>query len=168
MRSEQDELQLRFDDEVYASSSWKMDKERMDSKIMDLTAAYESAKSAQSEQQNQIVALLSQVRELRAVLDEAEAERAALRQARSQLETRLNDIAQDHLDASRISSDRVLQELQLEKQDLRSRLEGQAERIALVHDKLKKAESFASECQIELSKTRHHNSELERQHVSEN
>ncbi|KAG8784773.1 hypothetical protein FRC15_002641 [Serendipita sp. 397] len=165
MRSELDELQFRHDDEVYAGTAWKKEKERMSTKIFDLTAAYESSKMAQSEQQTQIVALLSQVRELRAVLDEAEAERAALRQARSQLETRLNEIAQDHLDASRMSSDRVVQELNLEKQDLKSRLEEQADRVALAHEKLRKAEAFTSECQVELSKVRHENSELERQNA---
>lgn len=166
MRSELDEIQLLYDDEVYASSSWKKDKERLNTKILDLTGAYESSKASQAEQQTQIVALLSQVRELRAVLDEAEAERAALRQARNQLETRLNDIAKDHLDANKLSSDRVMQELHLEKQDLRARLEEQADRVALANEKLKKAEAFASEYQIELSKVRHQNSDLERQHVS--
>lgn len=165
MRSELDGFQLKYDDEVYASSSWKKDKDRMSTKILDLTGAYESSKAAQAEQQTQIVALLSQVRELRAVLDEAEAERAALRQARAQLETRLNDIAQDHLDSSRMSSDRVVQELQLEKQDLRAQLESQADRVAMANDKLKKAEAFASEYQIELSKVRHENSEMERKNV---
>ena len=166
MRSELDELQLRYDDELYAGSSWKKDKERMSTKILDLTGAYETSKAAQAEQQTQIVGLHSQVRELRAVLDENEAERAALRQARIQLETRLNDIAKDHLDASRMSSDRVLQELNLEKQDLRARLEEQADRVSLAYEKLKKAEAFASEYQVELSKVRHHNSDLERQNVS--
>jgi len=166
MRSELDELQLLYDDELFASSSWKKDKERMNTKILDLTGAYESSKAAQAEQQTQIVALHSHNRELRAMLDEAEAERVALRQARTQLETRLNEIANDHLDANRLSSDRVVQELNLEKQDLRARLEEQADRVALAYEKLKKAEAFASDYQVELSKVRHHNSELERQNVS--
>ena len=165
MRSELDELQLRYDDELYAGESWKKEKGRLTNKITDLQSAYDASKAAQSEQQNQIVSLLSQVRELRAVLDEAEAERAALRQARSQLETRLNDIAQAHLDANRMSSDRVLQELHLEKQDLRSRLEEQADRVALAYDKLKKAEAFANECQVELSKVRNESSDMERENV---
>lgn len=165
MRSELDELQLRYDDELYAGESWKKEKGRLTNKITDLQSAYDASKAAQSDQQNQIVSLLSQVRELRAVLDEAEAERAALRQARSQLETRLNDIAQAHLDANRMSSDRVLQELHLEKQDLRSRLEEQADRVALAYDKLKKTEAFANECQVELSKVRNDNSDLERENV---
>lgn len=165
MRSELDELQLRYDDELYAGESWKKEKGRLTNKITDLQSAYDASKAAQSEQQNQIVSLLSQVRELRAVLDEAEAERAALRQARSQLETRLNDIAQAHLDANRMSSDRVLQELHLEKQDLRSRLEEQADRVTLAYDKLKKAEAFANECQVELSKVRNDNSDMERENV---
>ncbi|KAG8835466.1 hypothetical protein FRC17_003033 [Serendipita sp. 399] len=165
MRSELDEIQLRYDDEVYAGTSWKKEKERMSTKILDLTSAYESSKMTQAEQQSQIVALLSQARELRAMLDENEAERVALRQARSQLETRLSEIAQDHLDATKMSSDRVVQELHLEKQDLQGRLEEQADRVALAHEKLRKAEAFASEYQIELSKVRHENSELERKNA---
>jgi myosin protein heavy chain len=167
IRSELDELQLRYDDEVYAGSSWKKEKERMNTKILDLTAAYESSKMAQAERQTEVVNLLSQIRELRAVLDEAEAERAALKKAREQLETRLNDIAQDHLDTSKMSNDRVMQDLHLEKQDLKARLEEQADRVAMAYDKLKKAEARANEYQLELTKIRDGNSELEKQNVRE-
>lgn len=131
-----------------------------------MSEAYKTSKEAQSEQQDRIIQLLSHVTELRAVLDEAEAERAALRQARSKLEARLNDIAQAHLDANRMSSDRVLQELHLEKQDLRSRLEEQEGRVTLAQDKLKKAETYATECQLERDRIRLENSELDRKNVS--
>lgn len=167
VRTELDELQLRYDDELYASTSWKKDKERLSTKVLDLTAAYESSKAAQAEQQTQIVALLSQVRELRAVLDEAEAERAALRQARAQLETRLSEIAQGNLGGvDRLSSEGVVRELQLEREDLKRRLEEQADRVAMANEKLKKAEGFASEYQSELSRMRTENSELEKKNVS--
>ncbi|PVF93303.1 hypothetical protein CPB86DRAFT_715748 [Serendipita vermifera] len=166
MRSEFDGLQLRYDDEVYAGSSWKKEKERMNTKILDLIAAYESSKMAQADSQTEIVRLHSQILELRAARDEAETERAALMKAREQLETRLNDIAQDHLDTNKMSNDRVLQDLHLEKRDLKARLEEQADRVAKANEKLKRAESFANEYQVELSKVRHDNSELEKQNAA--
>jgi myosin protein heavy chain len=93
-RSELDELQLHLDEEVYESGAWKKEKDRLETKIADVNMAYKSATTVQSEQQSQIVNLLGQVRELRGVLDEAEADRTALQQARRNLEHRLNDIAQ--------------------------------------------------------------------------
>ncbi|KIJ56408.1 hypothetical protein M422DRAFT_150276 [Sphaerobolus stellatus SS14] len=166
LRAERDDLQLRFDDEVYNGGAWKKEKERLETKIADLTAAYDSSNNANTEQQAQIVNLLSQVRELRAVLDEAESERSALQKARRQLEGRLNDIAQQHLEASKMSSDRVLQAMHLEKQELRSALEEQEDRVSMANERLKKAETFAAESQVELNKMRAENAELDRQNAN--
>lgn len=166
MRSDLDELQLRYDDEVYSGTAWKKDKERLEVKIADLTAAYDSSNTAQSEQASQIVSLVSQNRELRAILDEAEADRAALQTARRALETRLTDIAQDHMDQSKLSSDRVVQALNLEKQNLRSALEEQTDKMTLATERLKKAESYANDCHLELVKIREENSALEKANVS--
>lgn len=165
-RADWDDLQLRYDDEVYNGGAWKKEKERLESKIEDINTAYKSSTAAQTEQQSQIVNLLSQVRELRSVLDDAEADRTALQQARRNLEARLNDIAQGHVDTHKLSSDRVLQALHLEKQDLRSSLEEQRDRMAMAADRLKKAESHAIESQNELNQVRHENSELDRRNVS--
>ncbi|KAF8754802.1 TRAFAC class myosin-kinesin ATPase superfamily Myosin family [Rhizoctonia solani] len=145
-RSELDDLQLRYDDEVYSGGTWKKDKERYETKIGDLAAAYESATNAQTEQQTQIVALLSQVRELRAVLDEAEADQ--------------------HMDANKFSSDRMMQELHLKNQELRGALEEQTDRVGLATQRLKKAEGYANESQSELKKVREENSSLDRLNAS--
>lgn len=164
-RSELDELHLRYDDEVYSGGAWKKEKERFETKINDLSAAYESATNAQTEQQTQIVGLLSQVRELRAVLDEAEADRAALQKARRALEGRLNDIAQEHMEANKFSSDRVMQELHLKNQELRGALDEQTDRMQLAADRLKKAEGYANDSQTELKKVREENAGLDRLNV---
>jgi myosin protein heavy chain len=166
MRAERDELQLRYDDEVYNGGAWKKEKERLETKISDINAAYEASNNANAEQQAQIVSLLSQVRELRAVLDEAEADRSALQKARRQLEGRLNDIAQHHVETSKMTSDRALQAMHLEKQELRSALEEQEDRVNMANERLKKAEAFANDSQIELNKVRAENSELDRLNVS--
>ncbi|KAF9519353.1 hypothetical protein BS47DRAFT_1337113 [Hydnum rufescens UP504] len=165
-RGDLDNLQLQYDDEVYSGNAWKKEKERLESKIADLTGAYDSATTVQSEQQSQIVNLLSQVRELRGVLDDAEADRTALQQARRNLEARLSDIAQGHhADSEKLSSDRVLQALHLEKQDLRSSLDEQRDRVALASERLKKAEAHALDCQNQLNQIRKENSDLDRRNA---
>jgi myosin protein heavy chain len=73
-RSDYDELQLRYDNEVYNSSGWKKEKEQMETQIRDINKAYKASTAAQTEQQSQIVSLHSQVWELRSVLNDAEAD----------------------------------------------------------------------------------------------
>ncbi|KNZ77855.1 Myosin-11 [Termitomyces sp. J132] len=162
IRSEYDELQLRYDDEIYNSGGWKKEKERMETKISDINKAYESSIVAQAEQQTQIVALHSQVRELRGVLDDAEADRALLQKARRALQAELETIKLDHVDTNKMSSDREFQRLQLKKQDLERSLEEQEDRVASAFERMKKAEAYANECQVELGKVRAENSELDR------
>lgn len=166
-RSEYDELQLRFDDEVYSGGAWKKEKERLETKISDISKAYETSAAAQAEQQSQIVALHSQVRELRSVLNDAEADRALLQKARRSLQAELETIKLDHVDANKMSSDRELQTLQLKKQDLERALEEQADRVEMAYDRMKKAEGHAQECQMELGKIRVENSEMDKLNVSD-
>jgi myosin protein heavy chain len=59
-------------------SDWSREKGRMEGKIAELTKAYEASAAAQAEQRSQIGALHSQVRDLRGVLDDAEADRMLL------------------------------------------------------------------------------------------
>ncbi|KAL0958896.1 hypothetical protein HGRIS_014214 [Hohenbuehelia grisea] len=166
LRSESDELQLRFDDEVYNSGGWKKEKERMETKISDITNAYEGSMARQAEQQAQIVSLHSQVRELRGVLNDAEADRAMLQKARRALQVELETIKLDHVDTNRMTSDRELQKLQLKKQDLERSLEEQEDRVANAYDRMKKAEAYANECQVELGQTRAENSDLDKRNAN--
>jgi len=166
IRSDYDELQLRFDDEVYNSGGWRKEKERFETKIEDLTKAYEASTAAQTEQQKQITTLHSRVRELQGILDDVEADRALLQKARRALQAELEGIRQDHVDASRMSSEQQFQKLKLEKQDLERALEEQNDRVANAFERMKKAEAYANECQVELGKVRVDNSELDRINVS--
>ncbi|KAK7434178.1 class II myosin [Stygiomarasmius scandens] len=162
IRSDYDELQLRFDDEVYNSGGWRKEKERFETKIEDLTKAYEASTAAQTEQQKQITTLHSRVRELQGILDDVEADRALLQKARRALQAELEGIRQDHVDASRMSSEQQFQKLKLEKQDLERALEEQNDRVGNAFERMKKAEAYANECQVELGKVRVDNSELDR------
>lgn len=135
-------------------------------KTVDLAKAYEASTAAQTEQQSQIVALHSQVRELRSILDEAEADRALLQKARRALQAELETIKLDHVDSNKLTTDHEFQRLQLRKQDLERSLEEQEDRVASAYERMKKAETYANECQVELGKIRVENSELEKLNVS--
>ena len=88
-------LQRQYDETN--NVGWKKEKERLKSRIADLEKAYEASTGAQTEQQTQILALHSQVRELRGVLDEAEADRTLLQKARRALQGELEMIKLGHV-----------------------------------------------------------------------
>jgi myosin protein heavy chain len=165
-RSNNDELSLRYDDEMYSGAAWKKERERLETKIADLSRAYDSSVAAQAEQQSQIVGLHSQARELRSVLNDAEADRALLQKARRGLQAELETIKMDAVDVTRINSDRELQTLHLKNQDLEHALEESADRVVMAHERMKKAEVHAQDCQVELGKVRVENSELDKLNVS--
>lgn len=166
LRSDYEELQLRFDDEVYNGGAWKKEKERLDTKVEDLTKAYESATHAQTDQQSQIVALHSQVRELRGVLTDAESERSLLQKARRSLQQELEGIKLDTVDSQKVTSDQEFQRMRLQKQDLERSLEEQSDRVGMAFERMKKAEAHGNDCQVELEKVRMENSHLDRLNVS--
>jgi myosin heavy chain 9/10/11/14 len=165
IRSDYDDLRLQYDDEVYNGGAWKNERERLETKISDISKAYDASTAAQAEQQSQIVNLHSQVRELRTVLNDAEADRVLLQKARRALQAELESIKMDHVDTKRLSSDRELQGLRLKQQDLTRSLEEQQERAGMAFERMKKAEAYAAECQIELGKIRVENSELDKLNV---
>ena len=88
-----------------AEDMWRNEKDRLKTRIAELERAYEASTGAQAEQQTQILALHSQVRELRGVLDEAEADRTLLQKARRALQGELEMIKLDHFpDTNKITS----------------------------------------------------------------
>ncbi|KAA1063810.1 hypothetical protein PGTUg99_002494 [Puccinia graminis f. sp. tritici] len=105
---------------------------------------------------------MSQVRDLRAARDEAEADRAALVTAKKSLEQRLEEIGSEFLSANsgRLSNDRVLQTLQQERSDLKRQLEEREDLFSVALERQKKAEAFANDCQMEANRERSESSEL--------
>lgn len=156
-----EELQLRYEDETIAGATWKKEKDRFEAKIADTTKALEASNAAQSEQQTQIVSLHSQVRELRSVLNEADTDRTLLKKARQALQAELESI--------KVSSDSAdihkAHTVDLQKQDLERALDEQQDRVQLAFERMKKAEAHANECQVELSRLRVDNSELDSSNV---
>lgn len=165
LRSDFEALRIAYDDEIYNSSSWRKEKERLETKIFDLEKACGASSGAQAEQQTQIVTLHSQIRELRSVLDDTEADRTLLQKARRALQAELDCIKLDNADNNNLSSDREYQKMQLRKQDLERLLEEQEERISYANERAKRAETFANEFQVELGRIRVENSELDKINV---
>ncbi|KAH9822374.1 hypothetical protein DFH28DRAFT_451274 [Melampsora americana] len=105
---------------------------------------------------------MSQVRDLRAARDEAEADRAALVTAKKSLEQRLEEIGTEYLSANsgRLTNDRVLQTLQQERSELKRQLEDQSDLCSIALERQKKAEAFANDCQIEAARERSESTDL--------
>ena len=100
------------------------------------------------------------------MLNDAEADRALLQKARRALQAELESIKLDSVDTSKVSSETELSRLRLEKQDLERSLEEQNDRVTMAFERMKKAEGYATECQVELGKIRVENSELDKLNVS--
>ena len=162
LRTERDELQIRNDERHYSRGGFSKEKERLETKVQDISKAYDEAVAAQAEQSSQIVTLMSQVRDLRAARDEAEADRAALVTAKKSLEQRLEEIGSEFLSANsgRLSNDRVMQTLQQERSDLKRQLEEKEDLFSVALERQKKAEAFANDCQMEANRERSESSEL--------
>ncbi|KAG0221627.1 P-loop containing nucleoside triphosphate hydrolase protein [Mortierella sp. GBAus27b] len=154
--AELEEVNNRFDQELRSNQSWKKDKERLESKINDLTQSYQNALTTQDDQQVQIVNLLSQVREYRAALDEAQAARAALEKIKRGLEQRLDDVGEQFhtVTQNKQTAERIRMALDQEAGDLRERLEEQQFLVNVGNEKLRKAELAVVEAEGELSKER--------------
>ena len=138
----------------------------MEVKIANITKAYEASTAAQAEQRSQIASLHSQVRDLRGVLDDAEADRVLLQKARRALQSELETIKHDPVETNQIPTDREFHKLQLKQLDLERSLEEQEYRTSNSLDRMRKAEAYANDCQMELGKVRVDNSELDRLNVS--
>ncbi|KAF9942315.1 hypothetical protein BGZ65_005099 [Modicella reniformis] len=156
LSSELEEVNNRFDKELRSNLSWKKDKERLETKINDLNQSYQNAMETQGDQQVQIVGLLSQVRECRATLDEAQAARSALEKIKRGLEQRLDDVGEQFntVTHNKQMAERIKMALDQEASDLRERLEEQQYLVSVSNEKLCKAELAAVEAESDLAKER--------------
>ncbi|KAF7288155.1 Myosin II heavy chain [Mycena chlorophos] len=157
-------LAVRFDGE--GPNDWRRQKDRLETKLAEMTKAYERSAAEQSEQRSQITTMQGQVRQLRAALDDVEADRMMLQKARRALQSELETIKHDHIDTSLVSSDREMHKLQLKQLDLERTLDEQEYRSAQSLDRMKKAEARAAEQEVELGKVRVEKSALDRMNAN--
>ncbi|KAG0040078.1 hypothetical protein BGZ82_005326 [Podila clonocystis] len=154
LSTELEELNNNFDLELRSSQSWKKDKERLEARNHDLNQSYQDLLVAQDDLQVQIVSLLSQVREVRAALDESESARVALEKTKRGLEQRLDDVGEQFhtVTQNKQMAERIKMALDQEAGDLRERLEEQQYQVTLSTEKLRKAELAVVEAESELAK----------------
>ncbi|KAG0097633.1 hypothetical protein BGZ93_002340 [Podila epicladia] len=154
LSTELEEVNNNFDLELRSSQSWKKDKERLEARNHDLNQSYQDLLVAQDDLQVQIVSLLSQVREVRAALDESESARVALEKTKRGLEQRLDDVGEQFhtVTQNKQMAERIKMALDQEAGDLRERLEEQQYQVTLSTEKLRKAELAVVEAESELAK----------------
>ncbi|KAJ6475814.1 hypothetical protein C8R47DRAFT_670248 [Mycena vitilis] len=151
----------RFSMDGVNNGDSRREKERMEATIAELTKAYEASAAAQAEQRSQIGALHSEVRDLRSVLDDAEADRMLLQKARLALKAELQNIQHHHVENNQAPTDREFHNLKLKQLELQRSLEEQEFTASNSLARMKKAEAHANECQVELGRVRVDNSELD-------
>ncbi|KAF9538125.1 hypothetical protein EC957_007221 [Mortierella hygrophila] len=154
LAQELEDVHQKLDQELRSSQSWKKDKERLEAKNADLNQMYQDLLASQDDLQVQTVSLLSQVREVRAALDESESARAALEKTKRGLEQRLVDVGEQFntVTQNKQVAERIKMALGQEAGDLRERLEEQIQVVTLSTEKLRKAEIAVVEAEGELAK----------------
>ncbi|KAG0256225.1 hypothetical protein BG011_004691 [Mortierella polycephala] len=154
LSTELEAVNNNFDQELRSSQSWKKDKERLEARNHDLNQSYQDLLGAQDDLQVQIVSLLSQLREVRAALDESESAKVALEKTKRGLEQRLDDVGEKFqtVTQNKQTAERTKMALGQEASDLRERLEEQQYLVSLSTEKLRKAELAVVEAEGELAK----------------
>ncbi|KAI8459689.1 hypothetical protein BY996DRAFT_6527317 [Phakopsora pachyrhizi] len=114
LRTKRDEIKIRSDERMFPEGN-SVKKRKV----------WKQMVATQAEKSSQIVNLMSQVRDLRAARDEAEAHQADLVTAKRSLEQRLKEIRSGFLlaNSGQLTNDRFLKTLQQEQSELKRQLE---------------------------------------------
>lgn len=164
IRENLETLQANWDEESLNFATWAKEKSRAETKLQDLTRAYEETSAAERDSQAQISSMSSQIRSLRGSMDELEAERNQLVTDKKTLELRLRE-ASSQLSDSRIAlkgpnlserSDVGVHATLTDKDDL----------LAAMSDKLHRAELIATGAQRDILSEREANIKLHTQRVA--
>ncbi|KAF9586407.1 hypothetical protein BGW38_005524 [Lunasporangiospora selenospora] len=168
LTTELEEINQRFDEELRSNQNWKKDKERLEARNQDLNQSYQDLLVSQDDLQLQIVSLLSQLREVRAALDESESARVALEKTKRGLEQRLDDVGEQFhtVTQNKQSTERIKMALDQEAVNLRKQLEESQYLVVLGTEKLRKAELAVIEAEGELAKEKVTNEENKRSKVT--
>ncbi|CAI0651382.1 unnamed protein product [Colletotrichum noveboracense] len=168
LREELDELRSKWDDEVLNSSTWSKEKARLESTLADVVSSRDEAVNAHSEAQGKIVTLLSQVRSLRASVDDITSERDTLVREKRNIEARLEEAKAGLEDLTNGDSPSLRDAANLDKEmlELKSSLAQQEDIAAAAVEKMRRAESLASEMQKEAMVERENSSQLQKDKAS--
>ncbi|KAL0937607.1 myosin type ii heavy chain [Colletotrichum truncatum] len=164
LREELDELRSKWDDEVLNSSTWSKEKSRLESTLADVVSSRDEAVNAHSEAQGKIVTLLSQVRSLRASVDDITSERDLLVREKRSIEARLEEAKAGLEDLTNGDSPSLRDAANIDKEmlELKSNLAQQEDIAAAAVEKMRRAEALASEMQKEAMVERETSSQLQK------
>lgn len=165
LREELEDLRSKWDDEVLNSTTWSKEKSRLETTLADVIASRDEAVSAHNEAQGKVVSLLSQVRSLRTSVDDITAERDTLIREKRSIETRLAEAKAGLDDLSNSESPALRNAASTDKEilDLKSSLAQQEDIAAAAIEKMRRAESLATEMQKDITAEREVNSDLSKQ-----
>ncbi|KAJ5759946.1 hypothetical protein N7520_007102 [Penicillium odoratum] len=162
LREELEDLRSKWDNEVLNSSTWSKEKSRMELVVQDITTSRDEASAAHNEAQEKIVLLLSQVRNLRASIEDTTAERDLLLKDKKMLEGRLAEAGERLEDLARGESPSMRNAASMDREllELKSKLAQQEDLSSAAVGKMRRADALATEMQKELTAERETNSQL--------
>ncbi|KAI5305988.1 NineTeen Complex (NTC) component [Ascosphaera pollenicola] len=162
LQAELDELRSKWDNEVLNSSTWAKEKSRLEITLQDLSKSRDETVKAHDEAQSKVVSLLSQVRSLRASVDEISAERDSLLKEKRTLETRLGEANDRFADLAGVDnpSTRNAAVIDRELLDLKTKLARQEDLASAAVGKMRRAEAIAAEMQKERAAEREASAQL--------
>ncbi|KAI6435164.1 hypothetical protein MCOR22_009326 [Pyricularia oryzae] len=166
LREELDELRSKWDDEVLNSSTWSKEKTRLEATLADVVASRDEAVGAHNEAQGKIVNLLSQVRTLRANVDEASAERDALLREKRGLESRLQEAKAGLEELSKAGESPSLRNaagMDKEILELKSSLAHHEDVASAAVEKMRRAEALVAEVQKDMAAERDNAAKLQKE-----
>ncbi|PGH27808.1 hypothetical protein AJ80_00596 [Polytolypa hystricis UAMH7299] len=162
LREELEELRSKWDDEVLNSSTWAKEKSRMEMTLQDVSTSRDEAVKAHDEAQGKVVSLLSQVRSLRASVDDVTGERDLLLKEKKTLEVRLNEAGERLTELANGDNPSMRNAAGMDREllDLKSRLAQQEDVSTAAVGKMRRAEALAMEIQKEIVAERESNAQL--------
>lgn len=133
--------------------------------LQDLSSSRDEAVNAHNEAQSKIVALLSQVRNLRTDIDDVVAERDMLMKERKGLEARLSEAGDRLDDLARGESPSMRNAAGMDREllELKSALAQQEDIAAAAVGKMRRAEALAQEIQRDIGNERESNVNLHKE-----
>ncbi|KAL2002862.1 hypothetical protein VTN02DRAFT_5699 [Thermoascus thermophilus] len=162
LREELEELRSKWDHEVLNSSTWAKEKARLEMTLQDVSTSRDEAVNAHNEAQSKVVTLLSQVRNLRASIEDVSAERDMLLKEKKMLEARLTEAGERLEDLARGESPAMRNAAGMDREllELKSKLAQQEDVSAAAVGKMRRAEALAMEMQKEVTAEREANAQL--------
>ena len=165
LREELEELRSKWDDEVLNSSTWSKEKARLEATLADVVSSRDEAVNAHNEAQGKIVSLLSQVRTLRASVDDITSDRDSLVREKRSIEARLEEAKAGLEELAKGESPSLRNAANIDREilELKSSLAQQEDIAAAAVEKMRRSEALVSEIQKDVMVERETSTQLQKE-----